>query len=79
MTVLQGFSARSEPRRDAGPSRVARDDGRKACKTARGVAFRGLRRASASLADVPHRHRAASYPKGAKRRSYVLSSCDRGH
>ncbi len=79
MTVLRVFSARSGPRRDAGPSRVARDDGRKACKAARRVAFRGLRRASAALADVPHRHRATSYPEGAKRRSYVLSSCDGGH
>jgi hypothetical protein len=98
MTALQGLSARSGGRRDAGTSQGPRDDARRACKAApglgeMGVAFRGLRRASAPLADpssaaaalplrrvdVSHRRRAASYPEAAKSRSYVSSSYDRGY
>ncbi len=52
-------------------SQGPRDESVRACKAARRVAYRGHRRASATLDDAKHRRRAASYPEAAKRRSYV--------
>ncbi len=56
------FSARSAWRGDAGTSQGARAAVRKPWEAAVPVAWANRRRASESLADVPHRPRLPSYP-----------------